>query len=343
MRAELLSARKMGPAKKFNIAVLGAAGGIGQPLSLLLKMNPHVHGLCLFDVMPSVAGVALDLSHIDTPVIVKGFVGDKHDKEKQRNSLAQTLQGADITIIAAGVHQKPGMSREDLFDKNAGIAAGLISAIAENCPQCMTCVITNPINSMLPIAADILRSKGVYDPKRLFGVSALDCMRMRTFLSEMLEKKSTDIDAEVIGGHSDDTILPLLSSYSENIQEERLKSLYRRIQTAADEIIVAKAGEGSSTLSVAYVSALFLTSLMKAMGGEPNIVECAYVPSDLYSECPFFASKVTLGEHGIEKVHGPSQLSEYERSLLENTVIPNLRKAIFRGCEFGCDFVKRSA
>merc|ERR1712039_938208 len=93
----------------FKCSVLGAAGGIGQPLSLLLKLNPRVTALTCYDVAPITPGVAADLSHINTNASCSGFTGDE---------LTKALDGCDIVVIPAGVPRKPGMTRDDLFNIN---------------------------------------------------------------------------------------------------------------------------------------------------------------------------------------------------------------------------------
>eukprot|EP00667_Euglena_gracilis_P034839 EG_transcript_61841 len=85
--------------QNFKVAVLGAAGGIGQPLSLLLKLNDKVTHLSLYDIAPVTPGVAADISHCNTPGIVTG-----HGKE----DLDAALKGCDVVVIPAGVPRKPG-------------------------------------------------------------------------------------------------------------------------------------------------------------------------------------------------------------------------------------------
>lgn len=96
-----------------KVAVLGAAGGIGQALALLLKTQlPSGSELSLYDIAPVTPGVAVDLSHIPTAVKIKGFSGE---------NARPALEGADVVLISAGVARKPGMDRSDLFNVNAGI------------------------------------------------------------------------------------------------------------------------------------------------------------------------------------------------------------------------------
>ena len=144
-----------------------------------------------------------------------GFVGDEN--------LGKALQGADLVVIPAGVPRKPGMTRDDLFNINAGIVKNLTKAIAEHCPnvrfasrdhkllvpkvmtldehamvhghqpgcdclrpmqsiarpdpanpQAIINIISNPVNSTVPIAAEVLKAAGVYDKRKLMGVSTLD-------------------------------------------------------------------------------------------------------------------------------------------------------------------------
>jgi malate dehydrogenase len=320
----------------YTVAVLGAAGGIGQPLSLLLKQSALVKQLNLYDVVPIVNGVAVDLSHIETPAKVSGFAGSfkPEDAAMSKQKLHEALAGCDVVVIPAGVPRKPGMTRDDLFKINAGIVKGLIEGCAAVCPTAAICIISNPVNSTVPIAAEVLKKAGVYNPKKLFGVSTLDIVRANTFVSELVETDVRLVNIPVIGGHSGTTILPLLSQSTPKValSEDQVKALQTRIQNAGTEVVEAKAGGGSATLSMAYAGARFAESVMKGLNGDTT-VECAYVPSSI-TELPFFASQVELGKGGAEKVLGYGELSAHEKSELETVVIPVLKDQIQKGVDF---------
>ncbi|KAJ3060950.1 hypothetical protein HDU99_005719, partial [Rhizoclosmatium hyalinum] len=138
-----------------NVAVIGAAGGIGQPLSLLLKLNPNVSKLALYDIV-NTPGVAADLSHINTNSKVVGYKG--------ADALGEAITGADVIVIPAGVPRKPGMTRDDLFNTNANIVQSIGQAIAKHAPKAHVLVIANPVNSTVPIIAETLKKAGVFDP-----------------------------------------------------------------------------------------------------------------------------------------------------------------------------------
>merc|ERR1712125_131894 len=124
--------------RTFKCSVLGAAGGIGQPLALLMSINPRVTALTCYDVAPITPGVACDLSHINSDSSCVGYTGD---------DLNKALDGCDVVVIPAGVPRKPGMTRDDLFNTNASIVQGLARACAEHCPEAHLLIISNPVNS----------------------------------------------------------------------------------------------------------------------------------------------------------------------------------------------------
>jgi malate dehydrogenase len=99
-----------------------------------------------------------------------------------QQQLEDALIGMDLVIIPAGVPRKPGMTRDDLFNINAGIVKTLCEAIAKCCPKAIVNIISNPVNSTVPIAAEVFKKAGVFDPKRVLGVTMLDVIRANTFV-----------------------------------------------------------------------------------------------------------------------------------------------------------------
>ena len=307
-----------------KVVILGAAGGIGQALGLLLKTElPGGTELSLYDIAPVTPGVAADLSHIPTPVKVEGFSGEDP---------LPALVNADIVLISAGMARKPGMDRSDLFNINAGIVKNLVSSCADNCPKAIIGIITNPVNTTVAIAAEVLKKKGVYDPARLFGVTTLDVIRSSTFVAEIYGKDPRDINVPVIGGHSGITILPLLSQSGFEFSQDDADIMTKRIQNAGTEVVEAKAGGGSATLSMGQAAAKFGLSLVRALNGEKDVVECTYVEGsgDL---ARFFAQPVLLGKNGVEKILDYGSLSEFEQNTL-NEALDTLRSDIKIGEEF---------
>jgi hypothetical protein len=78
-----------------------------------------------------------------------------------------------------------GMTRDDLFNTNAGIVRDVAEAAAKTCPKAFFSIITNPVNSTVPIASEVFKNNDCYDPKRIFGVTLLDVVRAQTFVSEL--------------------------------------------------------------------------------------------------------------------------------------------------------------
>lgn len=308
--------------------MLGAAGGIGQPLSLLLKMNRLVTDLALYD-LANVVGVAADLSHCNTPVKVKGYLGP--------DNLAECLKGSELVVIPAGVPRKPGMTRDDLFNINAGIVKSLAQACAEHCPDAVLAIISNPVNSTVPITAEVLKAAGKYDARKVLGVTTLDVVRANTFVAECKGLDMKDVDVPVIGGHAGNTILPLLSQTTPKVTftEEEVAKLTDRIQNGGTEVVEAKAGAGSATLSMAYAAARFAESVLLGLNGEKDVVECAYVESSLVPGLDYFASRVRLGPSGVEEILPIGDISAAEQKGLEEA-----KELLGKNIEAGLKFAK---
>ncbi|KAF9238687.1 lactate/malate dehydrogenase [Melanogaster broomeanus] len=315
--------------------VLGAAGGIGQPLSLLLKANPLVTELALYDIV-NAPGVAVDLSHIATPAKVEGYL-------PADDGLKKTLTGADVVVIPAGIPRKPGI--------NAGIVRDLATGIATTAPKAFVLVISNPVNSTVPIVAEVFKKHGVFDPKRIFGVTTLDVVRASTFVSEILGDLSLapSVTVPVVGGHSGVTIVPLLSQSSHplpsSLEQSKFDALVNRIQFGGDEVVKAKDGAGSATLSMAYAGAEFAAKVIRALNGETGLVAPTYVnlaadeaggealKKELGEDLEYFSAPVELGPNGVKKINTLGSITPAETALIK-AALPELATNIQKGVSF---------
>uniref|UniRef100_H2YZK1 Malate dehydrogenase, mitochondrial n=1 Tax=Ciona savignyi TaxID=51511 RepID=H2YZK1_CIOSA len=406
----------------YKVSVLGASGGIGQPMSLLLKQTPGVKHLALYDIAHT-PGVAADLSHIDTAAKVTGHTGP--------DEIGECLTGCDVVVIPAGVPRKPGkfntqddinkplkfcrivsfltssvisnskfvflmllhiqtstkfynklnefheylfripykiftlvcfcfvcelkisllinsklhhkivspgMTRDDLFTTNASIVAELSKACAKYCPKAFICIISNPVNSTVPICCEMFKKAGVNDLGKVFGVSTLDIVRSNAFVAEAKGLDVSSVNVPVIGGHAGITIIPVISQCQPSVtfDQAALEAITTRIQDAGTEVVKAKAGAGSATLSMAYAGARFAASALDALSGKEGVVECAFVPSDR-SDTKYFSTQLVLGPNGIESNLGTGKLSAYEESLVA-ACIPELQASIKKGEEFAKNY-----
>lgn len=140
----------------------------------------------------------------------------------------------------------------------------------------------------------------------------------------------------MIGGHAGITILPLLSQATgasiKDFSEEEIRALTTRIQDGGTEVVQAKAGKGSATLSMAYAAALFGDACMRGLAGEAP-VECTYVETDTVPGVSYFSTPCRLGKNGVSEVLSYGDLSEYEKQGLQ-ALIPELKASIDKGLEF---------
>merc|ERR1712232_1258827 len=279
------------------------------------------------------AGVAADLGHIENKVVVNGYVGELN--EPPMKFTEDALSGCDLVLIPAGMPRKPGQSRDDLFKINADIAKGLVEACAKYCPNAILCMIVNPVNSVVPAMAELYKKKGL-DPKKIVGVTTLDCVRANKFIGDMTDKHPKDIDVSVIGGHAGITIMPVFSQdpIAATVDASQISDLDKRTQDAGTEVVNAKGGKGSATLSMAYAGARFASSILSGLAGEPT-VECAYVMSNI-TELPYFTSKVRFGVKGVEEVLPIGNLNDYEQKRLEEAK-NQLKKEIESGLNYAKD------
>uniref|UniRef100_A0A1I8FQN0 Malate dehydrogenase n=1 Tax=Macrostomum lignano TaxID=282301 RepID=A0A1I8FQN0_9PLAT len=254
-----------------RVAVLGASGGIGQPLSLLLKQSPLVSQLALYDIQ-GVKGVAPTCSHLHQ--------GGGSAALTVRASLSDCLKGSRVVVIPAGT-----------------------------CPKAMICIVTNPVNSTVPIAAEILKKHNAYDPRRLFGVTTLDIVRSKPHLWPSAKGLDVSkVSVPVIGGHSGVTIIPVISQAvpsrdADHAHSERghrggcERQGRRRLRHAVHGVCREK----------------FVDSVLQAIDGKRG---CAFVESTV-TEAPYFSTPLLLGRDGVEENLGLGNLIEFEAKLLQ--------------------------
>merc|ERR1712203_1061166 len=143
-----------------------------------------------------------------------GFTLSKDDKPIDK--LEECLTGCSLVLVPAGLPRKPGMTRSDLLGINAGIAKNIVEACAKFCPDAVLGLIVNPVNSVVPAMCELYKKKGL-DPKKVCGVTSLDIVRANKFVHE--------------------------------IPADQIPALDKHVQDAGTDVVNAKGGKGSATLS----------------------------------------------------------------------------------------------
>merc|ERR1740138_1695013 len=236
--------------------------------------------------------------------------------DKAIDKLEECLTGCHLVLIPAGMPRKPGQTRDDLFKINADIAKGIVEACAKYCPDAILGMIVNPVNSIVPAMAELYKKKGL-DPMKIIGITTLDIVRANKFTGEETGKNPNYISVPVIGGHAGATILPVFSQDKSGklIPAEKIADMDTHVQDAGTDVVNAKNGKGSATLSRAYAGARFGSAVLSGLSGRKR-TECAYCASSV-TDIPYFAQKVILGPTGIEKVLPLGELNEHETKRLE--------------------------
>ena len=179
-----------------KIALVGA-GNIGGTLAHLIGLK-ELGDVVMFDVFGGVAaGKALDIMQSGP---VDGF-----DSQMVGGSDYSAIEGSDVVIVTAGFPRQPGMSRDDLVAKNAGVIATVAEGIKTYCPGAFVIVITNPLDAMVWV----MQQKSGLPKERVVGMAGvLDSSRFRLFLAQEFGVSVEDVTAFVLGGHGD-TMVPL--------------------------------------------------------------------------------------------------------------------------------------
>ncbi len=279
-----------------KVSVIGV-GNVGATCAGLIAINEVADEVVLLDVKEGIAeGKALDMKQascllsIDTKI--KGVTGDY-----------SKTAGSDVVVITSGIPRKPGMTREELIGVNAGIVKDVTSNVLKYSPNAILVIISNPMDTMTYL---VQKTSGL--PKnRIIGLGgALDSSRFKTYLSIALGGANLhDIEASVIGGHGDTTMIPLIryATYkgipvSEFLSEDILNKV------AADTMV------GGATLtkllgtSAWYAPGAAGAYLVEAvLRDQKKVLPCSvYLEGEYGHKDICIGVPVVLGRSGWEKV-----------------------------------------
>merc|ERR1719223_2725081 len=203
----------------------------------------------------------------------------------------------------------------------------IVEACAKFCPDAILGLIVNPVNSVVPAMCELYKKAGL-DPRKICGVTSLDIVRANKFVHEVTGVSLDSIDVPVVGGHAGVTILPLFSQVgaASRLPQDKIVALDKHTQDAGTDVVNAKGGKGSATLSMAYAGAKFGNAVLCGLAGA-DTMECAYVMRGSDESLPYLASKVTFGVNGVKDVHSFGPMSAYEQTRLKEA-LTQLREEI---------------
>ncbi len=281
-----------------KIALIGA-GNIGGTLAHLIGLK-ELGDVVLFDVFGGVAaGKALDIMQSGP---VDGF-----DSAMVGGSDYAAIKGADVVIVTAGFPRQPGMSRDDLVAKNAGVIATVAEGIKTYCPDAFVIVITNPLDAMVWV----MQQKSGLPPQKVVGMAGvLDSSRFRLFLAQEFGVSVEDVTAFVLGGHGD-TMVPLVRySTVAGIPVPDLVKMGWSTSEKIDAICARTANGGGEIVKLLERGSAFYAPAASAIAmaesylkDKKRVLPCAawldgqYGVNGLYVGVP-----VVIGAGGVEKI-----------------------------------------
>ena len=281
-----------------KIALVGA-GNIGGTLAHLIGLK-ELGDVVMFDVFPGVAaGKALDIMQSGP---VDGF--DSHMTGAGDYS---AIAGADVVIVTAGFPRMPGMTRDDLLTKNAGVIGQVAEGIKTYCPNAFVICITNPLDVMVWV----LQQKSGLPPEKVVGMAGvLDSARFRLFLAQEFGVSVEDVTAFVLGGHGD-TMVPL-TRYSTvaGIPVPDLVKMGWTTQEKIDAIVHRTANGGGEIVKLLEKGSAFYAPAASAIAmaesyllDKKRVLPCAVLLNGEYGQNDFYVGvPVVIGAGGVEKI-----------------------------------------
>jgi malate dehydrogenase len=188
--------------KRPKIAIVGAGGNVGAAVAQW-AVQKELGDLVLIDIKATAAeGRALDLTQCGP---WQGF----NNTSFVATDKAEAMAGADVVVMTAGVPRKPGQSREELININAGIVREICKSVKEHAPNAVLIVVSNPLDAMVFVAKQVTG----FPRERVIGsAGVLDSARFRTYLAMAAGVSVEDVQAIVLGAHTDKDMVPILST-----------------------------------------------------------------------------------------------------------------------------------
>ena len=281
-----------------KIALVGA-GNIGGTLAHLIGLK-ELGDIVLIDVVSGIPqGKALDLIQSST---IESF-----DANIQGSTNYRAIRNSDVVIVTAGFQRRPGMSRDDLVNKNAGIIQQVGKAIKKYCPKTFAICITNPLDAMV----GILQKTGGLKPNMCVGMEGvLDSARLKLFLAKEFKVSVEDVNAFVLGGHGD-TMVPLIRySTISGIPIPELIKLKWSTKKRIDKIIKRTQDGGGEIVRLMKTASAFYAPASSAIAmaesylkDKKRVLPCAaYLNGEYGVKGLYVGVPVVIGKKGVEKV-----------------------------------------
>lgn len=209
-------------------------------------------------------------------------------------------------LVCGGQIKKPCKLQADLFEENADYVRNAAIYMSEFNPKGIFCISTPPVNALVPMVSEELKKEPNYDPRKVIGIMTLGVIRSNTIAARYINKNPADVAVPVIGGMCRKTLVPVFSQIKPvvplNVALQKL--LHDKVCSAEDEAVDLKFIEntGSCYVSSAFACARFVTSVLKGLRGDRNIIECGFVRQLGHIEAflPYMGSVLSLGKYLIE-------------------------------------------
>ena len=276
-----------------KISIIGA-GQVGATTALMLVEKEVANEVVLIDIVESVKGKALDMMCSSPVDAFSCSVTGSCDYEQIKNS--------DIVVITAGLARMPGMTREDLLEKNKRIVEGVCENIVKYAPNSILIVVTNPLDVICYV---VFKKTGFKKEKVIGMAGVLDSTRLRNFIASELNVSPKDVQGLVLGSHGD-SMVPLPEYTTVNgipitqlMDKEKIDKIVERTRNCGAEIV-----SYLKTGSAYYSPASSITEMIEAIAKDQKRV----LPASVYLEGEygydgiFLGVPIKLGKNGVEEI-----------------------------------------